>query len=46
VELTHGSLLAMRGGTQGNWLHRIPKTEKEVGERLNLTFRVVVVKRA
>jgi alkylated DNA repair dioxygenase AlkB len=43
VELTHGSLLIMRGGTQANWLHQIPKTAKPVEERLNLTFRVVVV---
>lgn len=42
VELTHGSLLVMRGGTQANWLHRIPKTAKSVGERLNLTFRRLV----
>lgn len=40
VDLTHGSLLIMRGGTQANWLHRIPKTAKAVAERLNLTFRV------
>jgi alkylated DNA repair dioxygenase AlkB len=43
VELTHGSLLIMRGGTQENWLHQIPKTKKPVEERLNLTFRVVVL---
>jgi alkylated DNA repair dioxygenase AlkB len=42
VELTHGSLLIMRGGTQANWLHQIPKTAKPVEERLNLTFRAVV----
>jgi alkylated DNA repair dioxygenase AlkB len=42
VELTHGSLLIMRGGTQANWLHRIPKTAKPVEERLNLTFRAIV----
>ena len=42
VELTHGSLLVMRGGTQANWLHQIPKTAKPVAERLNLTFRAVV----
>src|SRR5262245_31485322 len=41
VELTHGSLLIMRGATQHNWLHQIPKTAKEVAERINLTFRVV-----
>jgi alkylated DNA repair dioxygenase AlkB len=42
VELTHGSLLVMRGGTQANWLHQIPKTAKPVEERLNLTFRRLV----
>jgi alkylated DNA repair dioxygenase AlkB len=43
LELTHGSVLIMRGGTQANWLHRVPKTAKPVGERLNLTFRTIVV---
>jgi alkylated DNA repair dioxygenase AlkB len=43
VDLTHGSLLIMRGGTQANWLHQIPKTAKPVEERLNLTFRKIVV---
>jgi alkylated DNA repair dioxygenase AlkB len=42
VELTHGSLLIMRGGTQENWQHQIPKTAKSVNERLNLTFRRLV----
>jgi alkylated DNA repair dioxygenase AlkB len=42
VELTHGSLLIMRGGTQANWLHQIPKIAKPVEERLNLTFRAIV----
>lgn len=42
VELTHGSLLIMSGGTQANWLHQVPKTAKPVGERLNLTFRRIV----
>jgi alkylated DNA repair dioxygenase AlkB len=41
VELTHGSLLVMRGSTQHHWLHRIPKTTEQVSERINLTFRVV-----
>ena len=41
VELTHGSLLVMRGPTQHHWVHRIPKTAREVAERINLTFRVV-----
>jgi alkylated DNA repair dioxygenase AlkB len=43
VELMHGSLLIMRGGTQENWLHQVPKTAKPVGERLNLTFRQIVI---
>jgi alkylated DNA repair dioxygenase AlkB len=43
VELTHGSLLIMRGGTQENWEHQIPKTDRPVGERVNLTFRAVIV---
>ena len=44
VELTHGSLLIMRGATQHNWLHQVPKTVKDVLERVNLTFRVVLAK--
>ncbi|MDG3008330.1 alpha-ketoglutarate-dependent dioxygenase AlkB family protein [Paludisphaera mucosa] len=44
VELTHGSLLVMRGGTQANWLHQISKTAKPVEERLNLTFRHLVTR--
>jgi alkylated DNA repair dioxygenase AlkB len=42
IELTHGSLLIMRGGTQANWLHQIPKTARRVEERVNLTFRAIV----
>jgi alkylated DNA repair dioxygenase AlkB len=42
VELTHGSLLIMRGDTQANWLHQVPKTRKPVEERINLTFRSVL----
>lgn len=42
IELTNGSLLLMKGATQKNWLHSIPKTKKEVDARINLTFRVVL----
>ena len=42
IDLTHGSLLIIRGGTQANWLHQIPKTARQVEERLNLTFRAIV----
>lgn len=41
LELPHGSCLLMRGDTQSNWLHQIPKTKKPVGERLNLTYRFI-----
>lgn len=40
--LQHGSLLVMQGATQNHWLHQIPKTTKPIGERINLTFRVIV----
>lgn len=41
VELTHGSLLLMRGATQHHWLHRIPKTTQSLDGRINLTFRQI-----
>lgn len=42
IELTHGSLLLMRGTTQHFWKHQIPKTKKELSPRINLTFRVII----
>lgn len=39
--LEHGSLLIMQGETQHTWKHQVPKTAKPVGERINLTFRVI-----
>lgn len=39
--LEHGSLLIMGGGTQNHWLHQIPKTARPIGERINLTFRII-----
>lgn len=41
ILLQHGSLLIMKGKTQHRWLHQIPKTAKPIGERINLTFRVI-----
>ncbi|MEY2830877.1 MAG: hypothetical protein RLZZ574_135 [Cyanobacteriota bacterium] len=41
LELTHGSVLLMRGETQQHWLHQVPKTRKMVNSRINLTFRVI-----
>ncbi|KAF1027234.1 MAG: hypothetical protein GAK40_01110 [Burkholderia plantarii] len=39
--LTHGSLLVMRGATQRDWRHRVPRAPDVAGERINLTFRQV-----
>lgn len=41
IPLFDGSLLVMRGPTQKFWQHRIPKTQKPVGARVNLTFRQI-----
>ena len=35
----HGDLVVMRGRTNADWQHWVPKTAKPVGERINLTFR-------
>lgn len=40
--LSSGSLLVMRGQTQAQWRHRVPKELSVSGERVNLTFRVVM----
>jgi alkylated DNA repair dioxygenase AlkB len=39
LELPHGSLLLMRGATQANYRHALPRTARPVGPRINLTFR-------
>lgn len=39
--LETGSLLTMKGTTQTNWLHSVPKTKKVVSPRINLTFRQI-----
>ncbi len=41
IVLEHGSLLLMKGTTQHCWKHQIPKTRKPIGERINLTFRLI-----
>lgn len=41
TDLHHGDVLVMRGRTQMEWVHQIPKTSAAVGERINLTFRKV-----
>lgn len=39
LDLPHGSLLVMQGGTQRLYRHALPRTARPVGERINLTFR-------
>jgi alkylated DNA repair dioxygenase AlkB len=39
--LKSGSLLVMKGRTQSEWRHRVPKEPRVTGERINLTFRWV-----
>jgi DNA oxidative demethylase len=40
--LKHGSLLVMRGYTQRDWHHSLPKRAKASSPRINLTFRRVL----
>lgn len=40
--LKHGSLLVMRGYTQRDWVHSVPKRAKAEGLRINLTFRRII----
>lgn len=42
IMLGNGSLLVMKGATQTNWLHSLPKTKKVSSPRINLTFRNIV----
>ena len=47
MNLGSGDMVVMRGPTQANWLHSIPKRKGKVGEatkgRINITFRRAVV---
>jgi len=42
LQLEHGSLLLMRGKSQKDYRHAVPKTRKAVGLRINLTFRRII----
>jgi alkylated DNA repair dioxygenase AlkB len=44
--LKSGSLLVMKGDTQADWRHRVPKEPRVSGERINLTFRCVTPRSA
>ncbi|WP_111709016.1 alpha-ketoglutarate-dependent dioxygenase AlkB family protein [Lutibacter citreus] len=39
--LEAGSLIAMKGATQENWMHSVPKSKRIVHPRINLTFRYI-----
>lgn len=41
LPLASGMLLIMRGATQENWRHEVPKQSRPCGPRINLTFRYV-----
>ena len=41
IVLSPGSLFIMSGKLQTEWKHSIPKTKKPVGERINLTYRII-----
>jgi len=42
IPLASGSLLLMKGATQANWRHGIPRQTKPCGTRINLTFRTIL----
>lgn len=42
INLKHGSLLIMLGELQHYWKHQVPKSKKEMKERINLTFRTIL----
>jgi alkylated DNA repair dioxygenase AlkB len=42
IRLENGSLLLMKGDLQTKWDHRIAKSTKVMGPRVNLTFRKII----
>lgn len=42
LDLQYGSLLVMAGQTQKHFTHEVPRTKRQVKDRLNLTFRVII----
>jgi alkylated DNA repair dioxygenase AlkB len=43
IALEHGSLLVMAGDSQQRWQHALPRSRRVSGERINLTFRRLLV---
>ena len=42
LNLTHGSLLLMKEGSQIHYKHQIPKASQPKNNRINLTFRTIL----
>lgn len=42
IKLNNGSLLLMAGELQHYWQHCLPRSAKSQGDRINLTFRMIV----
>lgn len=42
INLTHGSLILMKEGSQIHYKHQIPKSTKLLNDRINLTFRTIL----
>ncbi|MEA9357046.1 alpha-ketoglutarate-dependent dioxygenase AlkB [Bacteriovorax sp. PP10] len=42
LPITDGSLVVMKGELQHFWVHKIAKTAKKIGPRVNLTFRNIL----
>jgi alkylated DNA repair dioxygenase AlkB len=40
-QVSHGTLIIMAGTMQQFWKHEVPKTTESVGDRINLTFRMI-----
>ena len=41
IILGNGSLLVMSGNFQNEWQHSVPKSKRQMGPRINLTYRYV-----
>lgn len=42
LNLSHGSLILMKEGSQIYYKHQIPKSSKSLNQRINLTFRTIL----
>ena len=43
LNLTAASLLVMKGATQENWKHELPKLKTPTEPRINITFRKIII---